>query len=239
MSIGKKFAVFDIDGTVARWQFLHAINDQLAQDGYISADQYQPVRDARMTWKKRDHSKSFQEYEKALVKVWEKTLPRLTTTELADVVDKVFDHYKDQTYTYTRNLIRELKAKNYLMLIISGAPSEIVTKFAEYYGFDDYIGTEHPHKNGKYTGEILLRIHDKHETMQQLIAKHNLSMRGSIGVGDTGGDIGFLEAVEQPIAFNPDGKLFEHAKAQGWKIVVERKSVIYELDAKNGQFVLA
>jgi phosphoserine phosphatase len=47
--------------------------------------------------------------------------------------------------------------------------------------------------------------------------------------GDTESDIPMLELVEIPIAFNPNKKLFEHAKARGWRTVVERKDVIYEL----------
>jgi phosphoserine phosphatase len=38
-----------------------------------------------------------------------------------------------------------------------------------------------------------------------------------------------LEAVENPIAFNPNQTLYNHAKKRGWEIVVERKDVIYEL----------
>jgi phosphoserine phosphatase len=35
--------------------------------------------------------------------------------------------------------------------------------------------------------------------------------------------------VETPICFNPNKKLYEYAKRSGWKIVVERKDVIYDL----------
>jgi phosphoserine phosphatase len=54
-------------------------------------------------------------------------------------------------------------------------------------------------------------------------------LEGSVGVGDTEGDISLLEAVELPICFNPNMKLFERAKLKDWKVVIERKDVIYEL----------
>jgi len=235
----RPFAVFDIDGTITRWQFLHAINDQLAKDGYIDQKTYQAVLDARMTWKKRSHSSSYSDYEKTLVEIWEKTLPHLTTAEFDIVVNQIFELYKDQVYTYTRDLVRELKAQDYILLIISGSPVEVVAKFAEYYGFDDYIGTEHPHEQGKYTGEIKLRTYDKHKAVEELIAKHGLATKGSIGVGDSKGDIGMLEMIEQPIAFNPDKALYDHARKHGWKIVVERKSIVYELSNDGRRFILA
>jgi phosphoserine phosphatase len=48
-----------------------------------------------------------------------------------------------------------------------------------------------------------------------------------------------LEYVEHPIAFNPEIRLFNEARNKGWKIVVERKNVVYELEANHGSYVLA
>jgi phosphoserine phosphatase len=48
-------------------------------------------------------------------------------------------------------------------------------------------------------------------------------------VGDTDGDIPLLESVARPICFNPNQRLFTHAKRVGWDVVVERKDVIYKL----------
>jgi phosphoserine phosphatase len=50
-----------------------------------------------------------------------------------------------------------------------------------------------------------------------------------VGVGDTDGDIPLLRKVETPICFNPNQKLYEHAKKEGWPVVVERKDVVYTL----------
>jgi phosphoserine phosphatase len=51
-------------------------------------------------------------------------------------------------------------------------------------------------------------------------------------VGDTESDVSMLEIVEQPIAFNPNQNLKEIAEKKGWKIIVEKKDVIYDL-SKN------
>jgi phosphoserine phosphatase len=53
-------------------------------------------------------------------------------------------------------------------------------------------------------------------------------------VGDSEADIPMLSAVEYPICFNPNSKLFAHAKEQNWTVVVERKDVVYEM-AGNAQ----
>jgi hypothetical protein len=49
----------------------------------------------------------------------------------------------------------------------------------------------------------------------------------SVGREDTLSDVGFLELVWTPIAFNPNRSLFEVAQRRGWPIAVERKDVSY------------
>ena len=61
------------------------------------------------------------------------------------------------------------------------------------------------------------------------MGKENLTLENSYGVGDTDGDYSFLELVENPICFNPNEKLLRHAKRNKWRVVVERKDVIYEI----------
>ena len=65
--------------------------------------------------------------------------------------------------------------------------------------------------------------------LKRAVEKEGLTLVGSVGVGDTESDIPFLELVEKPICFNPNLKLYKHAKREGWKVVVERKDVVYEL----------
>jgi phosphoserine phosphatase len=70
---------------------------------------------------------------------------------------------------------------------------------------------------------------DKEKVLLRAVKKENLTLRGSIGVGDTESDAAFLKLVERPICFNPNGKLYRIAKRSGWKVVVERKDVTYSL----------
>jgi len=71
-------------------------------------------------------------------------------------------------------------------------------------------------------------INDKAKILKRAVEKENLTLKGSVGVGDTESDIAFLKMVEKPICFNPNKKLYIRAKRSGWQIIVERKDVIYE-----------
>ncbi len=232
-----QFAVFDIDGTLIRWQLYHSIFDHLAKQDLIDTDLYQSVKAARLSWKKR--KSGFREYELALVRAYDKTLEYLTREQLNMAIEETFEEYKEQVYTYTRDLIAELKNKGYILLAISGSHNDIVGRIAKHYGFDDWVGTIYHQQNGKFTGEYTIPALKKDQALQDFISKHKLSTKDSIGVGDSEGDILMLELVENPIAFNPEQRLFNHARQKGWKVVIERKNMIYELENKEGKYELA
>jgi HAD superfamily hydrolase (TIGR01490 family) len=234
----RPFAVFDIDGTLIRWQLYHAIADTLAEQGQINPKIYQTMKEARMAWKRRSGG-SFQDYERQVIEVYEAVLTSLSFEQFETAIEAVFEEYKEQVYTYTRDLIDKLKKEGYLLFAVSGSQTEIVAKIADYYGFDDYVGTVYARSKNRFTGAKTIGSLNKDTTLEALAHKHGTSFKGSIGVGDSRSDISMLELVEQPIALNPEKDLFKHAISCGWKIVVERKNVVFELESVDGKYQLA
>lgn len=236
--MSRPFVVFDIDGTLIRWQLFHAMADALAKQGYLDPDDYKAIRDARMQWKRREHVESFKEYELQLVKVYETMLSTLTVDQFNQAARTVITEYQDQVYTYPRGLIRSLKEKDYAILAISGTQQEIIQQVTDHYGFDDCVGSIYEQDEGRFTGVKQVALGRKDKVLKELVAKHKLRWQDSVAVGDSAGDISMLELVDKPIAFNPDKALFEHAKSKGWQIVIERKNVVYDLEAQHGSYLL-
>jgi HAD superfamily hydrolase (TIGR01490 family) len=234
----RPFAVFDIDGTLIRWQLYHATCDAFLKLGYISQKDFQPVKDARMAWKQRVHVDAFKTYEHALVDAYDALIKRITPAELEGAINLVFEQYKDQVHVYTRDLIHTLKQQGYLLFAISGSQQEIIQKLADYYDFDDFVGTTYVQQDGQFTGEKIVALGGKHNVLKQLVNNHNASYEASIAVGDSEGDINMLEAVETPIAFNPSQKLYTHARENNWMIILERKNVIYKMEVHSGKYLL-
>jgi len=56
-----------------------------------------------------------------------------------------------------------------------------------------------------------------------------MTLEDSYGIGDTESDVSLLELVKNPIAFNPNENLKVIAEKKGWRIVVEKKDVIYDI----------
>lgn len=234
-----RFAVFDIDGTLIRWQLYHAVVDKLAKTGTLGEGVHQQIHEARMKWKRREGPDGFYEYEQTLITLFEQAVGRLSPQAFDEVTERVIEEYKDQVYTYTRDLVQRLKSDGYMLLAISGSQKELVTKIARHYGFDDCVATEYRRTAGKFSGEVTVASHDKKSALESLIERHNLTLEGSYAVGDSSSDAPMLTMVENPIAFNPDKRLFEETKKHGWPVVIERKNMIYRLEQTNGIYQLA
>jgi len=238
----KKFAVFDIDGTLFRWQLFSEVVFELMQDGYIPKDVQTKVEAKMAEWRNRKTAHSFHDYETAIVQAFIPYVTKVPVAAIEAAADKILARVGSQVYMYTRNLIADLKKQEYTLIAISGSQDEIVQRFAKLWQFDIALGQINDQKDGRYTGTIpdgKLLVLRKGEILKEIVKKHNLSWKNSIAVGDTLSDAGMLEAVEYPIAFNPNEQLFEVAKKHGWPIVIERKNMIYEMEMRDGAYLLA
>jgi HAD superfamily hydrolase (TIGR01490 family) len=234
----QKFAVFDIDGTLIRWQLYHAVVDRLAKNNLLGSNAHNRLHNARMIWKRRENVDAFLSYEKEVIAVYEEALGDLDVKVFDKIVKEIVSEYKSQTYIYTRNLAKKLKAKDYVLLAISGSHQELVKHIAKNYNFDDWVGTEYFREGNRFNGVKKVPSLDKKSVLKNLIKKHNLSTKDSYAIGDSKSDASLLELVENPIAFNPDLKLLAIAKKHRWPIIIERKNVIYKLKAGDNGYVL-
>jgi len=173
---------------------------------------------------------SYEDYIGAVIVAFEKNIRGASNDAFTKAAKQVVDDNKYRVYKYTRDLIKELKKKNYYLLAISNSPKIIVQSFCQELGFDKVYGRDYEVDSNRYTGKTLHLdlISDKAKMLRHVLEKENLTLVGSIGVGDSDGDITLLKMVETPICFNPNSKLYAKAKKLGWKIVVERKDVIYD-----------
>ncbi len=238
--MAKKFAVFDIDGTIFRSGLYREIVYELIATNKAPIELSTAFTQLEVDWKTRKHNDAFKMYELAMANTFDSVLPRIKCSDFDAAAMAVFERVSDYVYTYTRDLVRQLKQQNYTLIAISGSQEELVKPFADKYGFDAWVGQQYERgDNGYFTGNII-KTHDGKGTILQRIVKENgLSFEGSIAVGDSRGDIKMLSIVQQPIAFNPDRDLFDAAKKNNWKVVVERKNMIYELEPNGHTFVLA
>lgn len=226
----RKVAVFDIDGTIFRSSLLIEVTDALVLKGIFSKRVEQIYARAKENWLNR--KADYDNYIWAVVQAFDKNIRGVHYKDFKKIAREVVHAHEDRVYRYTRDLVKSLKSRGYFLLAISHSPKDIVDEFAKKMGFDKVYGRLIEMKeDGTFTGKTLLGdlIFDKAKVVKRAAVKENLTLKGSVGVGDTESDIPLLTMVEKPICFNPNKKLYNHAKRKKWSVVVERKDVIYKL----------
>lgn len=228
--MSKPVAFFDIDGTVFRSSLLIELVEQLIEADIFPRSVKDEYAVEFAAW--RDREGSYEAYIAAVVQTFLRHIKGVFYGDLADIGRQVVARQSKHVYRYTRDLIKELKQQNYYVVAISQSPKTILDEFCAQHGFDKVYGRIYEtgpqdHFTGVVTDVHL--IENKANIVTRVKEKEDVTMAGSIGVGDTEGDISLLEVVERPICFNPNQRLYDHAKRVGWEIVVERKDMVYKL----------
>lgn len=227
----QRLAVFDVDGTIFRSSLFIQLTEALIDTELFPKDARGAYEREHRKWLEREGD--YQAYVDAMVKTFRKHLKGVAYTDFADVAERVAEYQWKRVYRYTRDMLADLKERDYYLLAVSHSPKTILDFFCPRLGFNKVYGMVYalgPHD--RFTGEVVDEhiIANKANILNRVVEKEGLSLAHSIGVGDTESDIPFLELVQNPICFNPNQKLFRHAKRNDWKVVVERKDVIYDIN---------
>lgn len=224
-----KLAVFDIDGTIFRKNLAFELINELSWLGVFKKEVRNELVRHYSNW--LDHKGTYEDYRKALVALYTDNLRGCRKEDVERAAKSVMPFYQDRTYVFAENLIKQLKAENYNIIAVSGSPSEIVEEYNKHLKFDAVFGSVYAtDANDTYTGGTVFEpTKDKSQVVRQYLTENNLTLEGSYGIGDTESDASVLEIVENPIAFNPNSNLKTIAEKNGWKIIVEKKDVIYEI----------
>ena len=226
----RKVAFFDIDGTLFRSSLLIELVEACVQEEIFSREAQKGYEKECIAWKNRDGA--YELYIDALVKVFMQEIRGVHYKKFLEIGRKMVAAQGRQTYRYTRDLIGDLRSKGYYIVAVSQSPKTILDEFCMTHGFDKVYGRLYEiGPQDRFTGVVtdLEFIRDKAKIVERVFATNNFSRENSIAVGDTDGDIPMLASVEMPICFNPNMKLYQHARENKWPVVVERKDVVYTI----------
>lgn len=238
--MSRKFAAFDIDGTLFRSGLHREVFYELYKMGILPTDLGEETTLKHRQWRDRTHINAFDEFERVMVGGLDSYLPKLRISDYDEAAKRVLEKKAESVYVYTRNLLHELQEAGYMTIAISGSQHELVEPFAKRYGFDAWVGQEWERGEEYFTGNVVKTHTNKDKIIKRLIKEHDLTLEDSYGVGDSNGDSGMLSIVDHPIAFNPTYELLEKALENNWKIVIERKNTSYEIvkDSQSGHHIL-
>ncbi|MFA9262592.1 MAG: HAD family hydrolase [Undibacterium sp.] len=227
----KKIAILDIDGTIFRKNLHFELINELAWMKVFPNSVRHRLTEVYSNW--LQHEGTYEDYRKAIVEIYAEHIKGVAEASVREAARIVVPFHAKRTYIFSEALIKELRAKEYHLLAISGSPLEIVEEYNRHYlHFDGVFGSVYGRDEQHiYTGVAEFEpSRNKGEVLKQYVYEHGLTLEDSYGVGDTESDGSFLKMVTHPIAFNPNQNLKVLAEKENWRIVVEKKDVIYEIN---------
>ena len=105
--------------------------------------------------------------------------------------------------------------------LVTAAPIEIANIIARRLGLTGALGTVSEHVDGVYTGRLvgeMLHGPAKGEAIRALADREGLDLTRCSAYSDSYNDLPMLSMVGDPCVINPDSKLRDHARANGWRI---------------------
>lgn len=231
-------AFFDIDGTLYRDSLMIEHFKKLIKYEVIDpALWHSHVKHTYKDWQQRVGE--YEDYMEELAQIYVDSLRGLKKDEILFISQQVINLKGDQVYTYTRDQIEWHKSQGHKVFFISGSPEHLVARMAEKYGVEDYKGTEYLlNQDGTFTGEVIPNwdAESKNRVIEAFVKQYDIDLSSSYAYGDTNGDLSMMRLVGHPIAINPTRELLDNIRdsrtlSKKTTIIVERKDIIYKLDA--------
>jgi len=142
--------------------------------------------------------------------------------ELEALGEEIFDEaMAHRIWPGTRALAQLHLDQGQRVWLVTAAPIEIATIIARRLGLTGALGTVSEHVDGVYTGRLvgdMLHGPAKAEAVRALSDREGLDLTRCSAYSDSFNDLPMLSLVGDPCVINPDSKLRDHARANGWRI---------------------
>lgn len=142
--------------------------------------------------------------------------------ELEALGEEIFDEsMAGRVWPGTRALAQMHLDQGQRVWLVTAAPIEIARVIARRLGLTGALGTQAEDVDGVYTGQLvgdLLHGPAKAEAIEALAAAEGLDLSRCTAYSDSYNDLPMLNLVGDACVINPDHKLREHAREQGWRV---------------------
>lgn len=142
--------------------------------------------------------------------------------ELESIGEEIFDEsMAERIWPGTRALAQMHLDQGQRVWLVTAAPIEIATTIARRLGLTGALGTVAEHVDGVYTGRLVGdMLHGPHKAVavRRVAEEEGLDLARCSAYSDSSNDIPMLSLVGDPCVINPDARLREHAREQGWRI---------------------
>jgi HAD superfamily hydrolase (TIGR01490 family) len=142
--------------------------------------------------------------------------------ELQALGEEIFDEaMAHRIWPGTRALAQLHLDQGQRVWLVTAAPIEIASIIARRLGLTGALGTVSEHVDGVYTGRLvgdMLHGPAKAEAIRALADREGLDLSRCSAYSDSYNDLPMLSLVGDPCVINPDSRLRDHARANGWRV---------------------
>jgi len=169
-----------------------------------------------------DYKKGILEFDKAVnsaIESFAQGLRGQQVKKIDQLAQEFIEEGRVPPFKYSRRLFNLVKSYT-KTLAVTKCPI-LVEQMKSIFPFDCVLSTKLESKDGVYTGKIERSLSGKAKkaaALREWLGKNKLSLKGSIGFGDSHHDLSFLQMVETPVVLNPTPELFKIAKRSKWLI---------------------
>lgn len=211
-------AIFDLDNTLIAGDSDYSWGEFLVQKGKVDAGIY-----------RAKNEKFYRDYEQGKLDIFEylafalEPLARLSPEELAALHRQFMSEVIQAMWLPGAvKLLQQHRARGHYLLVITSTNRFVVEPICAKLGVDGLLATELVVENHRYTGEVDGEPTFKEGKVRRLNAwldQNHQTLEGSYCYSDSINDLALLEAVDNPVAVDPDEALAEVAQQRKWPVI--------------------
>ena len=211
-------ALFDLDNTLLAGDSDYLWGCFLAREGLVDGEAYE-----------RENLRFYRDYQAGRLDIHE--FLRFALRPLADHDPELLETVRARFVAETiapivapgaRALLDRHRAAGDRVAIVTATNRFVTGPIAALLGVDDLLATEPQRVDGRYTGEpdgVPCFREGKVTRLHAWLAAEGLDLAGSWFYSDSLNDLPLLEAVDHPVAVDPDPTLAATAAERGWPVI--------------------
>ncbi|MCP9209616.1 HAD family hydrolase [Streptomyces sp. NEAU-Y11] len=154
-------------------------------------------------------------------------LKHVGSADMEAVLERAWDRV--EPFPFARPLARLLMRKGVGVILVSGAPQALAEKVGALFGAEAVYGCVL--RPGEETFDRFIGSSEAKGSLTRYVAQERDDDLGRVmAMGNGRNDVGMLEQVGFPFAFEPSGELRREAEIHGWRIT-DRAHVMDDIEA--------
>jgi len=207
----------DIDGTLLKGFITVDFVEFLYKSGLFDQMAYQNQKNLMGAFKSSQID--FDSWLVEWAKIWGKGICGQKQTEIKKAARLFFPSFESNFFSSSKELVEVFQAKGYIVIGVTAGVVEVASLVKEHLNLDYVIASEVKLKEGVYTDQVTTHLHlpnGKKEAVLDFCATHDVSLKESIGIGDSMLDVQIISLMGLKIALNATIDLSKFGSQNGY-----------------------